>query len=188
MEEWRDIVGYEGIYAISNKGRVKNVTTGRILSPQDNGKGYFKIALSKGQSERKHYIHRLIAEAFIPNPLGKKEVNHIDSNPSNNTISNLEWVSSSENTKHAVYKGALHAWGNKSKPIEAIDIITGASKKFATISEAEREIGSRHITDVLKGKRHQCKGYYFRYLKGGDACADFEYISTKREAKIIPQG
>ena len=179
METWRDVKGYEGIYVVSNNGRVKNVANGRILLPQDNRKGYFRISLSKGITEKRHYIHRLVAEAFIPNPLGKKEVNHIDSNPSNNEVSNLEWVSSSENTKHAVYNGALSAWGNKAKPIEAIEIATGKIKRFATISEAEREIGSRHITDVLKGKRHQCKGFFFRYLKGGDVYANFEYISTK---------
>lgn len=180
MEEWRDVVGYEGIYAVSSDGRIKNVVTDRILSPQSNGVGYLKVELWKYHKGKKYYIHRLVAEAFIPNPHGKEEVNHIDSNPNNNAISNLEWVSSSENTKHAVYKGKLSAWGNKAKPIEAREIDTGRIIRFATISEAERAIGSKHITNVLKGKRHQCKGYEFRYLeKGGDAYADFAYISAK---------
>ena len=180
MEEWRDVSGYEGIYVVSSYGRVKNVIRDRILSPQSNGVGYLKVELWKDHKGKKHYIHRLVAESFIPNPCGKKEVNHIDSNPANNVVSNLEWVSSSENTKHAVYKGALSAWGNKARPIEAREIATGRIIRFATISEAERAIGSRHITNVLKGQRHQCKGYEFRYLeKGGDACADFEYITAK---------
>jgi hypothetical protein len=121
----------------------------------------------------------MVAAAFLPNPHHKSEVNHKDSDHSNNYASNLEWVSSSENTKHAVYTHALKAWGNPAKPIEAINIESGAVIKFATISEAERALGSRHITDVLKGKRNQCKGYSFRYIEGGDACANFEYISAE---------
>ena len=179
MEIWRDIKGYEGLYVISNHGKVKSLITNKLLSPQDNGVGYLKVELWKDKIGTKKYIHRMVATAFLPNPNHKSEVNHKDSNPSNNRVSNLEWVSSSENTKHAVYKHALKAWGNPAKPIEAINIESGAVIKFATISEAERTLGSRHITDVLKGKRNQCKGYTFRYIEGGDACANFEYIAAK---------
>lgn len=179
MEIWRDVKGYEGLYAISNCGRVRSFVSGKVLSPINNGAGYLKVELWKGKSGRKMYIHRMVAEAFLPYQHNKTEVNHRDSNPSNNNVSNLEWVSSSENTKHAVYKGALKAWGNKAKAIEAINIDSGMVLRFATISEAERAIGTRHITDVLKGKRKQCKGYTFRYIGGGDANANFEYISTK---------
>lgn len=179
MEIWRDVKGYEGLYAVSIFGRVKSFVSGRVLSPQNNGSGYFKVELWKGSVGKKKYVHRLVAEAFLPNPHHKTEVNHIDSNPSNNCVNNLEWVSSSENTKHAVYNGALNAWGNSAKPIEAINIESGVVIKFATISEAEKTLGSRHITDVLKGKRNQCKGYTFRYIEGGDACANFEYITAE---------
>ena len=179
MEIWKDVKGYEGLYIVSNQGRVKSFVTNKLLSPQDNGAGYLRVELWKDKIGKKTYIHRMVADAFLPNPLDKTEVNHKDSNPRNNASENLEWVSSSENSRHAVYKGALVAWGNLAKPIEAINIESGAVIKFATISEAERVLGSRHITDVLKGKRNQCKGYTFRYIKGGDACANFEYISTK---------
>ena len=177
MEVWAKVKGYEEIYAISNYGRIKNITKDRLLSPINNGVGYYRVELRRNNVGKKQYIHRMVAEAFLLNPHKKAEVNHKDGNRSNNHVSNLEWVTSSENTKHAVYKGTLKAWGNKAKPIEAISIETGTVIKFATISEAEREIGSKHITDVLKGKRSQCKGYTFRYI-GGDACANFEYIST----------
>ena len=179
MEIWKSVKDYEGYYEVSNKGRIKSLTSNKTLSPQNNGVGYLKVELWKDKSGKKKYIHRLVAEAFLPNPLNRTEVNHKDSNPANNTIENLEWVSSSENTKHAVYKGALKAWGNKSKAVEAINIESGMVLRFATISEAERAIGTRHITDVLKGKRKQCKGYTFRYIGGGDANANFEYISSK---------
>ena len=179
METWRPVKGYEGYYEVSNKGRVKSLVSGKLLSPQSNGVGYLKVELWKDKIGKKKYIHRLVADAFLPNPLNRAEVNHRDSDPTNNTLENLEWVSSSENTKHAVYKGALKAWGNKAKAIEAINVESGMVLRFATISEAERVIGTRHITDVLKGKRNQCKGYTFRYIGGGDANANFEYLSAE---------
>lgn len=179
MEIWRPVKGYEGHYEVSNKGRIKSLASNRLLSPHNNGVGYLKVELWKDKVGKKKYIHRIVADTFLPNPLNRTEVNHKDSDPANNTLENLEWVSSSENTKHAVYKGALSAWGNAAKPIEAIDIATGRVKQYATISEAEREIGSMHITDVLKGKRHQCKGFFFRYLGGGDENANFSYLSTE---------
>lgn len=177
MEHWANVEQYEGLYVISDHGRVKNVVTGKVLSPVNNGKGYYKVELFKDRIGKRLYIHRMVAEAFLPRS-NKKEVNHKDGNPSNNCVTNLEWVSSSENSKHAVYTGALKAWGNKAKPIEAISISDGTVIKFATISEAERCLKTKHITTVLKGKRHQAKGYTFRYIEGGDACANFEYIST----------
>lgn len=179
MEIWKAVKGYEGLYLISDKGRVKNAITGKILSPQNNSMGYFRVELWSGRRGKRKYVHRMVAEAFLPNPHSKAEVNHKDFNPSNNNAENLEWVTSSENTRHAVYKGSLNAWGNKAKPIEATNIETGETVRFPTISEAEKAIGSRHINLVLKGKRKQCKGYTFKYIKGGDANANFEYICSE---------
>ena len=179
MERWMPIDGWEDKYAVSDTGKVKNIISGKMVSQHDNGVGYKKVQLWRdGVGGRHAYVHRLVASAFLPDKGNRTEVNHRDGNSSNNAVENLEWVTSSENTKHAVYRGALCSWGNRSKPIEARNIATGEVIRFATISEAEKALGSRHITDVLKGKRHQCKGYDFRYLEGGDACADFDYIST----------
>lgn len=179
MERWKPIFGWEDKYAVSDRGNVKNLISGKLLSQHDNGVGYKKVQLWRdGVGGTKAYVHRLVADAFLPGKGRRTEVNHKDGNRSNNGVENLEWVTSSENTKHAVYRGALCAWGNRSKPIEARSLETGERIRFATISEAERALGSRHITDVLKGKRNQCKGYAFSYIEGGDACADFDYIST----------
>lgn len=179
MEIWKFVSGWEDKYAVSNTGSVKNLISGKMLPQHDNGVGYKKVLLWRdGVGGRKAYVHRLVANAFLPARGTRTEVNHKDGNRSNNAVENLEWVTSSENTKHAVYNGTLCAWGNRAKPIEARNLETGEKIRFATISEAEKTLGSRHITDVLKGKRGQCKGYVFRYLEGGDACADFDYIST----------
>lgn len=173
MERWRAVKGYEGEYLVSDEGRVMNARTGKTLSLVDNGKGYFKVLLCKGSNNQKRfYVHRLVANAFLSNELGKTEVNHIDSNPSNNRVENLEWVTSSENTRHAVYKKALNPWGNSAKPIRAINPITNEVKEFKTISEAEREFNSRHICDVLKGKRNHVKGWTFSYIEGRESIAD----------------
>ena len=180
MEIWKPINGWEHKYAVSDNGNVKNIINGKMLPQHDNGVGYKKVHLWRdGAGEKRAYVHRLVADAFIPRNGGRNEVNHKDGNHANNAVGNLEWVTSSENTKHAVYRGDLCAWGNRAKPIEARCLESGEIVRFATISEAEKIIGSRHITDVLKGKRTHCKGYTFRYLEGGDACADFDYFSTQ---------
>lgn len=169
MERWKAINGYEGIYEVSNKGDVRNIATGKLLKRRSNGNGYVRIELWKNHKGKKYYMHRLVAEAFIPNPDGKTEVNHKDLDTSNNAVENLEWVSSSENTIHAIDNKALKAWGNEAMPIIARRLDSGCTIQFRSISEAERVLGTRHITDVLKGKRRQAKGYTFAYKEGGDA-------------------
>lgn len=93
-------------YSICPKGQVTNTSTGRVLSASCNSQnGYPQVTLYKRNRGTKFYIHRLIALSFIPNPDNLPEVNHIDSNRTNNSIDNLEWVSSSGNSNHAVTKG-----------------------------------------------------------------------------------
>lgn len=108
-EVWRDIAGFEGEYRISNFGRVKSLKFGkeRIVNPFVNSSGYLQVQLCKNGKTRKPLIHQLIAQAFVPNPEGKSQVNHIDGNRLNNAIDNLEWVSRAENTRHGVARRAV---------------------------------------------------------------------------------
>ncbi|HQW19024.1 MAG TPA: NUMOD4 domain-containing protein [Bacteroidia bacterium] len=112
-EEWRDVVGHEGLYKISNCGRIKRcdiiklskkgvyyTSVGKMLK-STNMQGYRVTFLTKGSTCVCKRIARLVAEAFIPNPERKPQVNHIDMNRSNNHVSNLEWCTSKENINHA---------------------------------------------------------------------------------------
>lgn len=102
MEEiWKDINGYEGLYKVSNLGKVIN-SQGRIKSTYVNNKGYCCLSLYKDSKEKHFTLHRLVAETFIPNPNGLEQINHLDGNKLNNRVSNLEWCNQGENYRHGM--------------------------------------------------------------------------------------
>lgn len=103
MEIWKDIEGYNGKYQVSSWGRVRNAERGSILTPYKNKKGYLKVGLcvSGRKSPKKYRVNRLVAKAFIENPKGLPQVNHKDGNKENNSVTNLEWITNSDNMKHA---------------------------------------------------------------------------------------
>lgn len=114
MEIFKDVIKFENKYQISNTGKVKNKKTGLILKPKYNQKGYQYVNLSIDRYKSvKWYIHRLVGLHFIDNPQKKPQINHIDGNPSNNNVENLEWVTNEENQRHTVlnnlhFQGELH--------------------------------------------------------------------------------
>jgi len=135
-ETWKDIAGYEGLYQISNTGRVKSMAKTvrckngatnsyreRVMAKSKKPSGEVKITLSKGGKSKTLLVHRLVAIHFIPNPMNKPEVNHIDGVRDNNVVSNLEWVTSSENQQHAYRiglqegrKGSAHHMARLTEP------------------------------------------------------------------------
>ena len=116
-EEWKDIKNYEGLYQVSNLGNVKslerNKSNGKglvkidekILTQNITNWGYCKVALYKNGARKYYKVHRLVAEAFIPNPNNKEQINHIDGNKLNNNVNNLEWNTRIENMNHARING-----------------------------------------------------------------------------------
>lgn len=101
IEIYRDIEGFEGKYQVTSWGRVWNVSAERFIAPQETEKGYLRVNLFDDSGKRVHRkVHRLVANAFIPNPQNKPQVNHIDGNKKNNSVTNLEWVTNDENVAH----------------------------------------------------------------------------------------
>lgn len=114
-EVWKEIEGYDGWYEVSNYGRVKSYKAGgprktfsetpRILKLKCRNDGYVDISLSRNNNRKTCSVHRLVAEAFIPNPENKPEVNHLDCNRANNFYLNLKWSTPKENVAHSILKG-----------------------------------------------------------------------------------
>lgn len=100
--EWKLIEGFDGIYSVSNYGEVRNNKTGKLMKLRKNEKGYLRTSLTKNGNQKSVRVHRLVAQAFIPNPENKPQVNHIDFNKENNCVSNLEWVTNQENAQYSV--------------------------------------------------------------------------------------
>lgn len=166
--------GYDGLYEISNHGRIKSVVKNKILFGS-SGNGYKKIILYNGSLLSAKYIHRLVAIHFIQNGNRYKCVNHKDGNKHNNNVENLEWCTHSENNKHAFKIGLkkptrsmVGKFGNNhhsSKPIEQLDEHGKVIAEYSGASEAFRSTGIRHISDVCynKPKYKTAGGFKWRF-------------------------
>lgn len=177
QEIWKDIKGYEGIFQVSDSGRVRRFKKNKItiLKGSIDRKGYRYVRLSVKNKKRRVLIHRLVAQAFCYKPIGCDLVNHLDNNPFNNCASNLEWTTPKGNTLHALKQGRL-----KSK--ETITIAIEARKKpvvarkddiekcYMSMTEAEREgFDHRHISECCRGIRKTHKGFTWKYLEKSNA-------------------
>jgi NUMOD4 motif/HNH endonuclease len=115
MENWKKIPGYEN-YSVSDLGRVRNDKTGRIMKTPATVKGYLHLNLVKETGKSIVLVHRLVGKTFIPNPENKPQINHIDGNKKNNNVTNLEWVTQSENIRHAFDNGMIKRYKGQKNP------------------------------------------------------------------------
>jgi len=168
QEEWKDVVGFEDYFKVSNLGRVQSKRTGKILR-QYKGKNHrLHIATRIGGRNGLSYcfkVHRLVASAFIPNPENKPQVNHIDGNPSNNVLSNLEWATSEENIRHAIDNNLMVGCLTK-----------GTSNPNSLLSEADVEY-------IRNNYKPRCKVFGCRALAnklGVSHCIVSYVINNKR--------
>jgi len=179
MEEiWKDIEGYKGLYQVSNLGRIKSLhgLSERIMK-QTLQKGYLRITLLKNKKQKRFLSHRLVAQAFIPNPENKPQVNHIDEDKENNRVDNLEWVTAKENNDWGTRKSrAIKSSINNPKRdylelgkkfSKSIYYINEKGEKicFSGIHEAARllNITPNGISANLHGKLKTYKGFVFMF-------------------------
>ena len=162
MEEvWKPVKGYEGLYEVSNLGRVKSLNymhTGKegILKANKDNDGYLHVNLYKNNKMKSCTIHRLVAIAFVENPEGYNEVNHIDKNRENSKASDLEWCSRQYNVDYS-----------QSKAVIGINKVSGLIVEFVSAKEAARQIGIDHgnIIKCCKGKRNSVGGFLWFYAE-----------------------
>lgn len=174
VEIWKPIAGYEGLYEVSNLGRVKSLprktSTGGIMKPSTTVWGYLMCALWKDGKGKSFSVHRLVAEAFIPNPGNKPTVNHIDCNKKNNHVDNLEWCTQTENVRHSVRLGHYESSGAPNKPVIQREKHGQFENRFRSIQEAARITGvpQQNISKCCQGRLNSAGGYLWMYAEGGE--------------------
>lgn len=184
-EIWKPVIGYEGLYEVSNQGRVRSIdrlvraragksrkVKGIILNASDHGNGYLHVKLSNGKSKT-YLVHRLVASAFIPNPRNFVEINHKDENPRNNRADNLEWCNRTYNLTYGERstKATQTRWNRGSynpknfKPIAQYTTTGKLVQLYPGIKIAsEQGFSYTGIISCAHLRTHTCGGYVWRYV------------------------
>lgn len=159
----KDIKGFEGLYFIDEEGRVFNSKWSKEVKHRHLVNGYLSLNLRKDGKLWHKLVHRLVAEAFIPNPENKPQVNHKDGNKQNNSVENLEWVTSAENNDHAFRIGLRKKY---QRPVDMLDLNGNYLRTFNSIKEAAQFVGrvgeSNSISAHLAGKTRTAYGFRWR--------------------------
>jgi len=186
-EQWKDIFGYEGLYQVSNLGRVRSLPRNgtvndiKILKPKKENNGYLRIGLCKNGEQKLYSIHRLVASAFIPNDdLFKTDINHKDENKENNNVENLEWCDAYYNNNYGNritkaniknrQNGCFDKFGkwvinNLSKSVLQYDLNGNFIQTWKSLMDIHRTLGFSysHISQCCNGKRKTANGFIWKY-------------------------
>lgn len=167
-EVWKDIEGYEGLYQVSNLGRVKSLTMfKRFLKPYSDKDGYFQVILYKNHTRKLQRVHRLVAQAFIPNENKLPIINHKDENPQNNNVDNLEWCTNQYNLNYGSSRSKI----SKSHMKKLVQISPSGEivRRFNSVTEAmtELKVSKSTITRWLlhNVKSRKYKNHTFKFVK-----------------------
>ena len=177
-EVWRDIEGYEGLYQVSNQGRVKSlerkvshwrggerIQKERILKPITDHYGYQVVNLYAGGKPKMHKVHRLVCQSFHDNPDNKSQVNHLNENKTDNRACNLEWSTAKENNTHGTR--TERSAKALSKPICQYTLDGDLVKVWQSTNEVERQTGFRrgNISQAANGKYKNSHGFIWKYVE-----------------------
>ena len=174
QEDWKDVVGYEGLYQVSTLGRIRsldrkdcrgNRIKGRVLRPRFINSGYMMVHLRDKNGKRMgKLVHRIIAEAFLIARENETQVDHIDEDKTNNKLCNLRWVTPKVNTNHGT--GIERASAKRSKAVNQLDEDGLFVRTFTSATEAARVLNIKQgsITNCCKGKHRHAGGYRWEYV------------------------
>lgn len=178
-EEWRDVVGYEGLYKVSDEGNVMSLISGKNKTIYADIRGYKRVTLHKNGVGKKLRVHRLVCFAFLPNKNNEPYVNHKDGNPSNNNLENLEWISNSDNIKHAYSvlgkigpnKGKFGIKNHRSKVVLMIGDNGEIVRRFDCVRDATRIGGfdNGSISRCCNGKSKSHRGFRWAFAQSYEA-------------------
>ena len=176
-EVWKSINGYEGLYEVSNLGRVRSVdrivdgrngvVSGKILSFSDNGTGYKQVCLCKENIKSTKYVHRLVAEAFIPNTQKLTDVNHKNEHRYDNVVSNLEWCTKeyNQNYNNCPLKRRLALISIRGKGVCSYNVDGNLVKEYLCVSDVQNDgYIRRNVVMCCQGKRRTCGGLFWAFV------------------------
>lgn len=169
-ELWKDIVGYEGKYQVSNLGRVRRLPYEKVLKPQKRKHGYLSVWLYLNDNKKQVSIHRLVAEAFCVKRDGANEVNHLNENKQDNRAENLEWCNRSENCSYGELlrqKRLKRRNNERSTPVRQLTMDGTIVAEFPSMHEARRQtgFGEANIHRAVHGVYKHAYGYKWEYAK-----------------------
>lgn len=173
-ETWKDVAGYEGLYQVSDLGRVRSLKYGksRILKHIIGKKGYLHVTLYREGEQKSVLIHRLVAQAFVPNPSNFPVINHKDENPANNTVNNLEWCTQRYNVNYGTCRAKISTKlkgkfvnGPLSKAILQYDKSGNFVREWPSMIEVQRQTGfaQGNISHCCLGKYKTAYGFVWRF-------------------------